>query len=334
MRSLLVLLLVAGAVLVSGGPAGAGAPASAAQLITVETASASATTGTLRAWERVGGGWRLARGPYPVFVGGSGVGQAREGSSTTPAGTYPLTEAFGRLPNPGTAMPWFQSDTQDWWDGNPSSPTYNLHVRRSSSPGGASENLYGSGPVYDYAVNIGYNLGRVPGAGSAIFLHVSNGRPTAGCVSMDREALAGLLRWLRPDAEPHIMINVAPVRNAIADAWYRTGGVAGPLGLPAGGEGGLPDGRGIAQWFQGGPVYWSGATGAHPVVNGNLQAWARKGYENGPLRYPTTDEGGLPDGRGIAQWFQGGAVYWTAATGSRSVVGGNLQAWARTGYEN
>ena len=99
-------------------------------------------------------------------------------------------------------MPYFQSDTSDWWDSNTSSPTYNTHVRRTTSPGGASENLYRAGAVYDYAVNIGYNLARVPGAGSAFFLHVSNGRPTAGCVSMDRNALVGILRWLRSTPSP------------------------------------------------------------------------------------------------------------------------------------
>ncbi|MGY1858548.1 LGFP repeat-containing protein, partial [Modestobacter sp. SYSU DS0290] len=66
----------------------------------------------------------------------------------------------------------------------------------------------------------------------------------------------------------------------------------------------------------------------------NLQAWARTGYENGPLRYPTTDEGALPDGRGIAQWFQGGAVYWSPATGSHALTGALLQAWIGRGAEN
>jgi L,D-peptidoglycan transpeptidase YkuD (ErfK/YbiS/YcfS/YnhG family) len=208
--SLVLTLLLLGLGWPLGAAQAAPSPAST-QVVTVETASPTATTGQLRAWERSGGGWRLVAGPYSVFVGSTGVGAAHEGSATTPAGTFPLTEAFGRLPNPGTAMPYFQSGTSDWWDENSSSPTYNTHVRRTTSPGGASENLYRAGPVYDYAVNIGYNLARVPGAGSAFFLHVSNGRPTAGCVSMDRDALVGILRWLRPDAQPQIIIGVAPV---------------------------------------------------------------------------------------------------------------------------
>ena len=262
-----------------------------------------------------------------MFVGAGGVGQAREGISVTPAGTYPLTGAFGRQANPGTTMPYFQTDVQDWWDENPASPTYNTHVRQAASPGGASENLYRAGAVYDYAVVIGYNPGRVPGAGSGIFLHVSNGTPTAGCVSMDGARLTDLLRWLRPAAQPYMMIDVAHVVNAIADAWYRVGGAAGALGLPTTDERGLGDGRGISQWFQHGAVYWTGATGAHPVVNADLQAWAMSGYERGPLGYPSTDEWGLPDGRGITQWFEHGAVYWSAATGAHRMTGAILQNW-------
>jgi uncharacterized protein with LGFP repeats len=173
----------------------------------------------------------------------------------------------------------------------------------------------------------------VPGAGSGIFLHVSNGTPTAGCVSMDRAALTDLLRWLRPAAQPSIMIDVAHVVNAIADAWYRVGGAAGALGLPTTAERALGDGRGISQWFEQGAVYWTGVTGAHPVVNADLQAWAASGYERGPLGYPSTDEWGLPDGRGISQWFERGAVYWSAATGAHRMTGAILQNWADQGYE-
>ena len=50
-------------------------------------------------------------------------------------------------------------------------------------------------PAYDYAQAIAYNDARVPNAGSAIFLHVGTGGPTAGCVSVPAAALVALLRW-------------------------------------------------------------------------------------------------------------------------------------------
>lgn len=184
------------------------APASSSQLVTVNAAAGSSYA-TLSAWQRgAGGNWVRVFGPLAARVGANGIGPASEGSSYTPRGTFPLNVAFGRRANPATAMPYFQTDPADWWDENPASPTYNMHVRRSSSPGGASENLYDTGTAYNYAVNIGYNLARTPGAGSAFFLHVNTGESTAGCVSIDETTLAAVLRWLTPAQHPYIDIRI------------------------------------------------------------------------------------------------------------------------------
>ena len=79
---------------------------------------------------------------------------------------------------------------------------------RPADPG-QSENLYRIGAVYDYAIDMGYNRARTPGAGSAFFLHVTDGRPTGGCVAIDRAALVSILRWLDPAKAP--VINVGTV---------------------------------------------------------------------------------------------------------------------------
>lgn len=214
-HGLLALLLTSGLLSVAGVSAPSAfadaspAPAGSSQLITVRAPSGSSTTATLTAWQRGSDGtWRVAIGPVAAHVGATGIGRASEGSQHTPAGTFSLTQAFGRQTDPGTRMPYFRTDALDWWDENPSSSTYNLHVRRSSSPGGASENLYYSGSVYDYVVNMNYNTARVPGAGSAFFLHVSDGTPTAGCVSVSRSVMVALLRWLDPARHPYISIKV------------------------------------------------------------------------------------------------------------------------------
>jgi L,D-peptidoglycan transpeptidase YkuD (ErfK/YbiS/YcfS/YnhG family) len=53
-------------------------------------------------------------------------------------------------------------------------------------------------------VVVGYNMEPVvPGAGSAIFLHIATPgfAPTAGCVAVEREILLGLLPLLGPGSE-------------------------------------------------------------------------------------------------------------------------------------
>lgn len=192
-------------------PAGADI-GNATQVVGVSVPSASSTTGTLTAWSLAPGGWSVSLSPRTASVGAAGTGVAAEGVARTPAGTFSLTSAFGRAANPGTALPYRVIDTQDWWVSDASSPSYNQYVRcaAGSCPfdESAGENLWAQGAVYQYAVVIDYNRARTPGAGSAIFLHVSNGRPTAGCVAVDQASLVALLQWLAPGAAPVIHIGV------------------------------------------------------------------------------------------------------------------------------
>jgi L,D-peptidoglycan transpeptidase YkuD (ErfK/YbiS/YcfS/YnhG family) len=62
--------------------------------------------------------------------------------------------------------------------------------------------------AYDYGAVIGYNTARTPGLGSAIFLHINIGMPTAGCVTLPADELLEILRWLNPAAAPQIAMGV------------------------------------------------------------------------------------------------------------------------------
>jgi len=178
------------------------------QWIVVGVPTASSTTGTLTAFQRVGQEWKVVLGPTPAKVGELGVGAPADGVYRTPEGTFGFDQAFGREPNPGTKMPYFQATNQDWWDEDASSPTYNTHTHGPKSPSSIAENLYDSGPVYDYAVNIASNPQRIPGHVAGIFLHVTDGNPTWGCVAIGRDEMRSVLNWLDPAASPQITIGV------------------------------------------------------------------------------------------------------------------------------
>ncbi|PPK68447.1 hypothetical protein V5P93_004446 [Actinokineospora auranticolor] len=217
-RRLVILLAVVG-VLAGTGVASArtGLPlpytGTADQVVTVVAATTTSTTATLTAWRRTSTGWVAEVGPVSAYVGKSGVGQASESSLRTPAGVWPLTEAFGHKPSNGTRLPYKQTDTSDWWVSDVNSAYYN--TPRRCAPGtcpfneAAGENLGKAGYVYDRAVVMDYNRNPVvPGAGSAFFLHVSAGEPTAGCVSIPAPTLDAVLTWLDPAAHPVINIGV------------------------------------------------------------------------------------------------------------------------------
>ena len=106
----------------------------------------------------------------------------------------------------------------DWWDEDARSPAYNTfrHVACGARPpfGGGSEALWRISPQYRYFAVIEYNAApSCRGRGSAIFLHVSAGRPTAGCVSLPEAELVRVLRWLRPAAHPLIHLGFLAVRR-------------------------------------------------------------------------------------------------------------------------
>ena len=136
------------------------------------------------------------------FVGSNGVGEASEFTSATPQGTFPLYFAFGINPDPGTKVPYLQVDEYDYWVGDSSSPFYNQHARADSDTEwdkSESERIIDYPTAYGYCLFIGYNIEGVPGKGSCFFLHCSNGRPTAGCVSVPEPDMAFILRNICED---------------------------------------------------------------------------------------------------------------------------------------
>jgi L,D-peptidoglycan transpeptidase YkuD (ErfK/YbiS/YcfS/YnhG family) len=186
-------------------------------VVTVVAPSTGSTQATVQAWRKVAGGWRKVGGAVPAWVGSQGLSRhPSESRSATPIGSFTLTQAFGRDADPGTALPYFRTRPSDWWISEPG-PLYNTHQRCASgcgfTQGDPNEHLSAITPEYDYAAVIDYNTRNAPGgvtqgAGSAFFLHVANGSPTAGCVAIPRGELVRILDWLRPAAHPRIVIGI------------------------------------------------------------------------------------------------------------------------------
>ena len=186
---------------------------SAGQVVVVTAARYGVTTATLTAYQRDGGGWRQAFGPWAAHVGTRGVAppdEKREGDGRTPSGVYGFDFFFGVAADPGVKFPYRRITSRSIvWDDDPASPRYNTWVDLAVQNAGRDpEPMYVS-PAYDHGAVIAYNPARTPGSGSAIFLHVSNGGATAGCVSLPAGELVEILRWLDPAQSPRIVIGVA-----------------------------------------------------------------------------------------------------------------------------
>lgn len=218
------LLAAAGALLglIAAPAVSAAPPANPDQIITVSVTSSTSTSGVLAAWERRGEDFVRVRGPVTVYVGDDGVGLASERRSRTPRGVFALTETFGAAADPGTSLPYTRVTTSHWWVSDVRSAHYNqMRVCRPGASCGfrqARSEQLGTIDAYTYAIVIDYNRAPViPGRGSAFFIHVSEGKPTQGCISMRQSDLRWLMRWLDPGDEPMISINIGEDAYAVLD---------------------------------------------------------------------------------------------------------------------
>ena len=105
-------------------------------------------------------------------------------------------------------MPYHQIIDGDVWVTDPNSEYYNQLCRANQTGRDwyGCEDLYHMMNFYKYCLLIGYNTDPVvPGAGSAIFLHMDD-KPTSGCVGTREAVMFALFMWLDPACDPHILI--------------------------------------------------------------------------------------------------------------------------------
>jgi L,D-peptidoglycan transpeptidase YkuD (ErfK/YbiS/YcfS/YnhG family) len=144
--------------------------------------------------------WFAGRGYFCALGRAGVVADKREGDGGTPQGRFFLRELryrADRIAAPTTSLPAYPIDPADGWCDDPADGAYNRLVRLPLPA--SAEALMREDDLYDALVVIGYNDDPVvPGAGSAIFLHVAKGQPgafepTAGCVALPLEDLLRVL---------------------------------------------------------------------------------------------------------------------------------------------
>ncbi len=133
----------------------------------------------------------------------------KQGTGTTPLGTYTMTGAFGNGAAPDMWLPYHRVRKGDFWVGDNQSKHYNslrnqsqggFRYRLGSSSINSSEYLPHYPSQYRYAVVINFNRApdyRKTYRGTGIFLHVKGSGATGGCVGISKHQMLVVLAYLK-----------------------------------------------------------------------------------------------------------------------------------------
>ena len=182
------------------------------QLLVVYNETPEQNSAVLVVMEKKNKGWRVIFTPVPVGIGRKGFAAPnakREGDNQSPTGFFRLGQLFCYDKVVNTRMPFIQTISEDKWIDDPYSADYNQYIR-GGTQAKSFENLKIRSDEYKYCMAIEYNIHPVvKGLGSAIFVHLSEGEkpnPSAGCVVLTQKDMEGLLKWMKPESKPSILM--------------------------------------------------------------------------------------------------------------------------------
>ena len=158
--------------------------------------------------EENGADWELVL-ETEAIIGKNGLGKTKEGDGKTPIGVFLFVEAFGILENPGTNMDYTKVDISHYWVDDSGSNYYNkfVSVNEIQPDWASAEHIVEYGESYRYVLATSYNVERIPGKGSAVFLHCTSeeSEATAGCIAVPEVYMREIMR--RIDKECVLIID-------------------------------------------------------------------------------------------------------------------------------
>ena len=132
-------------------------------------------------------------------IGKNGLNSKKiEGDYTTPKGLFNLNKLYFRKDRVGipkcNLTKKIIKKGMAWCD-DPDNKNYNEEIKIYSRVN--KENFYRVDHQYDYIISISYNYRKIPGKGSAIFIHLTdNYKPTAGCIALKGKDFKILLKLI------------------------------------------------------------------------------------------------------------------------------------------
>jgi L,D-peptidoglycan transpeptidase YkuD (ErfK/YbiS/YcfS/YnhG family) len=184
------------------------------QIILVSSEKPGDVAADMYTFQKDGDEWKPAHPRMSASGGKLGFApfdEKREGDKRAPTGIFSIERTFGYGKKAKTRMPYTQVTELDYWIDDANSPDYNKWVKLDApQPKEIKHNepLKRDDHLYRYAIVVEYNVERIPGKGSAIFIHWerSPGAYTSGCIATSKENMLSLFKWLDPDKKPLIIM--------------------------------------------------------------------------------------------------------------------------------
>ena len=136
---------------------------------------------------------------FQCCVGKNGLTtNKKEGDNSTPKGLFSLQKLYFRKDHIGIPRCKINKKiikkNMAWCD-DPKHKKYNEEIKTYNKS--LKENLHRKDHKYDYIISISHNEKKIPGKGSAVFIHLTdNYKPTAGCVALKRKDFEILLKLI------------------------------------------------------------------------------------------------------------------------------------------
>lgn len=139
-----------------------------------------------------------------AYIGKNGItNNKKEGDGKTPIGIFELGIAFGtHSKNEINYNNYIKINKNLYWVDDVKSKYYNqlIDISKTQKDWESAENLIEYPKQYEYAIEIKTNPNNIKGKGSAIFLHCSIEKPTAGCIAINKEKMKKILDTLQQKA--------------------------------------------------------------------------------------------------------------------------------------
>ena len=136
---------------------------------------------------------------FRCCVGKNGINSNKnEGDFSTPRGVFKLKKLYFRKDRVGIPESKINkkmiTKNMAWCD-DPKNKKYNEEIK--SFKNNLKESLYRTDHKYDYLISISHNEKKVPGKGSAIFIHLTKDyKSTAGCIAIQKKNFQILLKLI------------------------------------------------------------------------------------------------------------------------------------------